>query len=145
MKNLIGKSINKKDMDKYLKYCNRYSLITNFIGLLISIPLVIYYRFYYDGLKYDIFIKTDREKLMKNVVYDYTDHKTGIRMRNRYLTDNEKQLKTGRYLYILYFFGCLYIIGTIIDTYIRIYHKNNKYVKMWIGYTCIGDIISFFF
>ena len=129
MKNLIGKSINKKDIDKYLKYCNRYSLFTNFLGLLISIPLVIYYRFYYDGLNYDYqsFYQLIKQKRL-NEVYK-----------------NNKTQKTAINLYILYLIGCLYIIGTIIDTYIRIYHKNNKYVKMWIGYSCIGDIISFFF
>ena len=143
MKNLIGKSINKKDMDKYLKYCNRYSLIINFIGLLISIPLVIYYRFYYDGLKYDIFTIIDSFKKVENFRTHSRTH-SSVNLNNNLSGDN-KEVKTARNLYILYFIGCLYIIGTIIDTYIRIYHKNNKYVKMWIGYSCIGDIISFFF
>lgn len=135
MKNLIGKSISKNDINKYLKYCNRYSLIINLIGTLIVLPLVIYYRFYHDGLKYDYqsFYQSIKQKRLNEI------HQVNVMYQ-----DNKKE-KNARNLYILYFIGCLYLISTIIDTYIRIFHKDNKYVKMWVGYSCFGDIISLLF
>lgn len=139
MRNLIGDKISKKNIDKYLKYCNRYTLFTHFIGLIIVLPLVIYYRFYYDGKKYDIFTIIDSFKEVEG----FRTH-SKINLINDLTTDN-KEVKEARNLYILYFIGCLYLIGTIFDIYFRIFHKDNKFVKTWIGYTCFGDIVSLLF
>ena len=119
-------------MDQYLKYCNRYSLIINLIGTLIISSLVIYYRFFYDGKKYDYqsfyqSIKQKRSNEIHQVNVMYQDTKTE---------------KNARNLYVAYFLGCLYLVSAIIGTYFRIYHNNNKYVKMWIGFSCVGDIVS---
>ena len=139
MKNLIGDKISSKNIDKYLKYCNRYTLFTHFIGLIIVLPLVIYYRFYYDGKKYDIFSFIESFKTVENF-----RTRSKINLIND-LTTDDKEVKKVRNLYILYLIGCLYLVGTVVDVYFRIFHKDNKYVKTWIGYTCFGDIISLLF
>ena len=139
MKNLIGDKISSKNIDKYLKYCNRYTLFTHFIGLIIVLPLVIYYRFYYDGKKYDIFSFIESFKTVENF-----RTRSKINLIND-LTTDDKEVEKVRNLYILYLIGCLYLVGTVVDVYFRIFHKDNKYVKTWIGYTCFGDIISLLF
>ena len=139
MKNLIGDKISSKNIDKYLKYCNRYTLFTHFIGLIIVLPLVIYYRFYYDGKKYDIFTFIESFKTVENF-----RTRSKINLIND-LTTDDKEVKKVRNLYILYLIGCLYLVGTVVDVYVRIFHKDNKFVKTWIVYTCFGDIISWLF
>ena len=49
LKNL-KKSIPKKNTDKFLKYCNTYSLFINMIVGIVCIIIILVYRHYYNDL-----------------------------------------------------------------------------------------------
>ena len=46
--------------------------------------------------------------------------------------------------YGAYILSYIVIVYLCINTYFRIYHKNNKFIKAWITFTCVDNIIGYF-
>tara|TARA_Y100000996_G_C22266891_1_gene538289 strand:+ start:101 stop:628 length:528 start_codon:yes stop_codon:yes gene_type:complete len=172
LKNL-KKSIPKKNTDKFLKYCNTYSLFINMIVGIVCISIILVYRHYYNDL-----IKTEGKVIHSQCSHKHnylrSKHKTSFQcditveyqynneiLRNNLITtsgdeyiqndtitilhDGNSNLKEFNILYYgAYILSYIVIVYLCINTYFRIYHKNNKFVKAWITFTCVDNIIGYF-
>jgi len=117
--NRIGKEIfkkakktNKKDL---LKYCNRYSLIVNFFMGIACVGYIGFYKNYYGGQQIEL------EYYLENI-------------------QNSQLSKQDTKFFLYYIAACIALIYLCINTYVRVYHSDQKFVKYWIGFTCLDQI-----
>ena len=97
----------------------------------------------------DCFLTVDYEingqKISHDLHTEDIEHRVGENIDIDYNKNNAKMIrphdpKNKFILYILIFFTIL----TVITLYLRMYHFDNKYVKTFVGITCIQDFFNFF-
>jgi hypothetical protein len=169
----LKKNIPKKDKANFLKYCNNYSLFINIITGIVCIVIILVYRDNYnDFIKTEA--KVINSQCVSKYKFTKSRHKPSYNcdltveyqynnemLRNDFETTSGDEYLTGEMITILHdgnntvkefnilYYG-FYIISHLliaylcINTYFRVYHKNNKYVKSWITFTCVENFFAFF-
>lgn len=85
------------------------------------------------------------KKITHDLHTEDVEHKTGEPIDIDYNKNNAKMIrphdpKKKIFLYVLIFFTII----TLLTLYLRIYHFDNKYVKTFVGITCIQDLFNTF-
>jgi len=111
----IFKKTKKTNKNDLLKYCNRYSLIVNFFMSIGCVGYIVFYKNYYDGQQ----IQLD----------DFSEKIT-----------NPQVSKQDKHFFSYYIGACIILTYLCINTYVRVYHSDKKFVKFWIGFTCLDQI-----
>ena len=167
------KNIPKKDKANFLKYCNSYSLFLNLIIGIVCIIIILLYRSNYNeniktkakvinaqcASKYKIIHSRHKPSYNCDLTVEYQYNNKILRNNlqttsgDEYVTgemitilhDGNNNLKEFNILYYgFYILALILIVYLCINSYFRTYHKNNKYVKAWITFTCFENFFTLF-